>query len=180
MNWRKRLQMADVLALRLGFMYRNRLKDAFEKIMTQSKQNKQMIRALLAMQRTVFDQKRAAFMTWQNYKNNLRHEQRRKLAFMLRDFSERNLRHAFQRLKDELRHKQYIMRKTISKLEISNTSNTKFYFYKWIKATETLRALERFQATVRIFEIAAESFKPLLSVIVDVQPLKKEKLKIFK
>lgn len=139
-----------------------------------------MIRAIISMQKSVFDQVKAAFLTWRNYKNSLRHENARKVAFMLRNYAEKNIRLAFQSIKDEWRRKQFIMRRTILKIESSSTSNTKFYFYKWMKAVETMKSLEKFQGALGFFAVVNEAMKPTVSALLDTQYIREQKEQTFK
>lgn len=180
LNLGLRLKKTDQLAFKLDIMYRNAIKDAFGCISRNMREHKLRVRAILCMQRTVFDQLRNAFLTWRNYNYRLKDENCKKIFFSLRDLRWKHLLWGFSGLRDEFLRKHNLMRKAIKKMEISTVSTTKFYLYRWKKATEVLRLFDKLKKTIKLFKVINEGLKVSTEPLFHSALVKEKKLNSLK
>lgn len=180
LNLGQKLNKTDQLAFRLDFMYRRVIGDAFTSLKKVIHDHKLMARTINAMQRSVFDRLKVAFLTWKNFNYRLRDENTKTIVFSINDLRWKHLLWGFSGIRDEYLRKNNIMRKALQKMETSSKINSRFYFYRWMKATEMMRLFDKLCRTTKLFQIVNSGLKTHTEAFLQGNRAREKKEKAFK
>ena len=180
MNLRLKFTKTDQLAFKLEFMYLNVMKDAFASIYQIIRERKLRARAIICMQKSVFDRLKVAFLTWKNFNSRVKDENTRQIVFALRDLRWKHLLWGFSGIRSEHLRKNNLMRRALKNMELCSISSTKFYFYKWVKATEMLRLFSKLQTAVKLFQLVNSGLKTHVEAVLMRTNVREKKEEAFR